>query len=627
MANGLAMRSEEDFEKRYDRELQEGGFDIEGITTSQRGLEEKPISTDPGIKALEAYDTKFWDKKSGKYLQGRGSVKDKMKFIEAFSLGKERSEPSSMNLLGEERKSTYEYSPDEPTQLHQMLFSGKGVAKTALEQEGKRGLRPQMSREEIARGMETNMPELSSERNRRLGLKEPEERRRGSLRAQKMQEEIRSMRLRNDVEEYGRDMKEALTELAQAVDAHKNEDYKQAAIYVTRAYDKVPDGGVTLDIGPPRNSIAERIAYGGEANEAITVKDPQGNIRYLPVNKNAVGALIEQAKPVFNPQEYITTRAKMKMKMEAYNADQIAHPLRFEDGTVTIDQVDEKGIKKTEWFATEEEYIEKYGKPKQWVVPEYEKAQADLEAKKMETRRKRFMTSPGGLVYIGRLGEEPGIVPGTEPPIRTTGKGPTILDPSKMVKGRDEKGNEVNGWVINGKFLPMPNVSKILSKKGTITQKDIITMYKDFEKAYHSTFYGEKGYPDFQDTQTGKIIKGGSDEHIRDWVNKAMRRILPPEYQRPLPGIDEQIERKGLSKGPKTQLPPRDKEKPSKPGMRSISQPTTKKAKKTLVSVKRNKTTGDVVKIYSDGTRETIIAPPGSEATRKRIEPGVGLGR
>jgi len=435
------------------------------------------------------------------------------------------------------------------------------------------------------------------------------------------QARLEKLQQENDLRDSDKLMLEGHRHLAKAVAAFGDENLPLAVRDLGRAYDQIPDGGGIRPVKPFDQKTIKMADEAGGVDWLIEISHPEGNIEHRPLDEDNVQMLLNRARAAYNPKTFITSTMVRKAANRESNKGQLDFPTVHKDGRVSHLHYDEQtGKRETIWSDSMQDFKDTYGAPHQgWKTP---KGEAQ-EAKLIKERLGKTFTEEGRPISVEESARYKGKQYGVALP-RTTKKAPTILDPDDMVKGRDEKGNEVNGWVINGKFQPMPNVSKILSKEGTITQKDIITMYKDFEKAYHSTFYGEKGYPDFQDTQTGKIIKGGSDEHIRDWVNKAMRRILPPEYQRPLPGLDEQIKAKGLSK-PKTQLPPRDKEEPSKPGMRSISQPTTKKAKKTLVSVKRNKTTGDVVKIYSDGTRETIVAPPGPEATRKRIEPGVGV--
>lgn len=312
-------------------------------------------------------------------------------------------------------------------------------------------------------------------------------------------------------------MQTGMPSVAQATVSFESDDLPTAVTHLKKAYDQILDGGEIEGIVKPFDRETTNIANGAGVEKLIRIKQPDGNIVHLPLDKDNIQQLLNKAKGAFNPQTFITSTMTRNAAIKAHNEDQALNPTIHADDSLTRTQMDPKtGKKRSEWFKDRADYIDKTG-----IIPHTTPTAKD-DIQDAEMKKKRFMTSPGGLVDIGRPREEPGIVPGTEPPIRTTGKGPTILDPSKMVKGRDEKGQEVNGWVINGKFLPMPNVSKARDKKGDIDEKTITKMYAEFSKAYDTKFIDDMG----------GYVEGRGPENREIEVEKSIRQALPRKYWR-----------------------------------------------------------------------------------------------
>lgn len=334
---------------------------------------------------------------------------------------------------------------------------------------------------------------------------------------------------REQVKKYGKDMVKAQGFLAQAFASTAQGDLRQAAVYMGEAYKFYPDGRQVMEVGKPRYDFAQKIADDAGVDEVITVADPDGNFRYLPLNKKTVGNYLEQGRALmFNPKEYIMGRVKTQAGIEAFNADQQQNSVtEHPDGHISILQVDENtGKRRTENFDNREAFMAKYGPPPGgWQIPEGEQTRLKREHEATKVRREGFMTTPRGTLELGDEGEKPTIVEGTEA-LPSKALETTPVTSRMFVQNKEGKW----GWTTqDGKFHVAEGVAEVANKakdeKGKLTEKDILKVKTEALKAYNDLFL-DKGTQQYAEGR-------GTAEDKRKAVLEAIKLVVPEEYWPP----------------------------------------------------------------------------------------------
>lgn len=434
--------------------------------------------------------------------------------------------------------------------------------------------------------------------------------------------------MKEQLKEANERMKRGITSLAQGVRAYQTENLEGAVKYLGDVYEQVPDGGKFLGIVKPFDRDTISIANGAGVEKLISVQQRDGNMLYKPLDKANVEEAINTAKAAINPQNFIKQYVQTQAMIKAHNEDELSRPTLHGNNKVTYNVIDKQtGEKTTKRFDSREAFEAIHGTPNQgYRVPKG-------EVQRAEQWRKSFVTTPAGVYQRGEPGKEGEIVTETAPiegfgpkgrgltrkqigelpkgeevfatglP-RTTEKAPEIIAPSNITE-MEIDGEKVSGLLLdNGNFVKTPNLAKV--QKGKITKDTIAGMYQDFTKAYDAQFYDE----DMKEYTEG----AGSKEHREKWVEERVRQVLPRKYWRrpklgppqysekhegwfaqdqlgewwPVPNLakpkpkkkltlDEQIEKLGLTKPPKSKKPPKPRR-----GIKEPSDQTLKMKKARL---------------------------------------------